>query len=125
VTPQHIHIHTDLGALLGQLQHVLQRTISVAALGLNAVPRLIQEDLELPGTSISLQLTGPALWPIAEAKEGFEQLSLSRFMVYDASKARRPRAGWWTVHRPAVLLARVPGFHQCDCGEVAAPRSIL
>ena len=54
MTPQHIHIHTDLGALLGQLQHVLQRTISVAALGLNAIPRLTQEDLELPGTSISL-----------------------------------------------------------------------
>jgi hypothetical protein len=52
-------------------------------------------------------------------------LSLSRFMAHDASKARRPRAGWWTVHCPAVLLARVPGFHQCDCGEVAAPRSIL
>jgi len=46
-------------------------------------------------------------------------------MVHDAAKARRPRAGWWTVHWPAVLLARVPGFHQCDCGEVAAPRSIL
>src|SRR4029453_10439463 len=50
-----------------------------------------------------------------------KHLSLSRFMVHDASKARRPRADWWTVHWPAVLLARVPGFHQCDCGEIAAP----
>src|SRR5215471_21223939 len=52
-------------------------------------------------------------------------LSLSRFMVHEASEARRPPAGWWTVHGPAVLPARVPGSHQCDGGRVAAPRFIL
>jgi hypothetical protein len=72
VTPQHIHIHTDCGALLGQLQHAIQRTIHLAALGLNAMPRLTQADLELPGTSISLQLAGPAPWPIEEARERFQ-----------------------------------------------------
>jgi hypothetical protein len=72
MTPQHIHSHTDRGALLGQLQHAIQRTIHLAALGLNAMPRLTQADLELPGTSISLQLAGPAPWPIEEARERFQ-----------------------------------------------------
>src|SRR5262245_30751573 len=53
------------------------------------------------------------------------QLSLSRFMVHEASEERRPRASWWTVHGPAVLPARVLGSHQGDCGRVAAPRSTL
>jgi len=36
-----------------------------------------------------------------------------------------PSAGWWTMHRSTVLPACVPGYHQCDCGRVAAPRFIL
>jgi len=36
-----------------------------------------------------------------------------------------PRAGWWTVHGPAVLPACIAGSHQYDCGRVTAPRAIL
>ena len=45
MTPQykHIYVHTDLGALLSQLQHAIQRTISLAALGLNATPGRVPE----------------------------------------------------------------------------------
>jgi hypothetical protein len=39
-TPAQLQIHIDLGALLGQLHHAIQRTIHLAALGLNATPRL-------------------------------------------------------------------------------------
>ena len=72
MTTQHVNVHVNLGALLGQLQHAIQRTIYLAALGLNATPRLIQDDLQLLGTSISMQLAGPSVWPIEEAREGFE-----------------------------------------------------
>lgn len=73
MTTQHINVQVNFGAPLGQLQHAIQRTIHLAALGLNATPRLTQDDLQLPGTSISLQLAGPTPWPIDEAREGFEQ----------------------------------------------------
>ena len=56
MTTYQLHIHIDCGALLGQLQHAIQRTIYLAALGLNATPRFSQDDLQLPGTSISLQI---------------------------------------------------------------------
>jgi hypothetical protein len=72
VTTHQFHIHIDCGALLGQLQHAIQRTIYLAALGLNATPRLTQDDLQLPGTSISLQIAGPTPWLIEEAREGFQ-----------------------------------------------------
>jgi hypothetical protein len=72
VTTHQLHIHIDCGALLGNLQHAIQRTIYLAAVGLNATPRLTQDDLQLPGTSISLQIAGPTPWPIEEAREGFE-----------------------------------------------------
>ena len=72
MTTQQFNVHVNLGALLGQLQHAIQRTVHLAALGLNAAPRLTQDDLQLPGTSISLYFAGPDPWPIEEAREGFQ-----------------------------------------------------
>jgi len=54
-----------------------------------------------------------------------KQLSLSPFMIHEASEARRPPRWRWTMHWPAVLPARVPAYNQCACGRVAAPRFIL
>jgi hypothetical protein len=45
-------------------------------------------------------------------------LSLSRFMVCDASEVRRPHDGWGTVHGPAVPPARVPGYPQRTVNEL-------
>jgi hypothetical protein len=76
VTAHQFHVNVNLGALLGQLQAAIQRTIHLTALGLNAVSRLSQEDLQLPGTSIQLSLAGPSPWPIEEAQEAFSHWTL-------------------------------------------------
>jgi hypothetical protein len=86
VTTPQFDINIDLGALLAQLQHAIQRTIYLAAMGLNATPRLTQEDMQLPGTSISLSLAGPDPWPIEAAREGFTQWILGNGLR-DASEA--------------------------------------
>jgi hypothetical protein len=85
VTTHQLHFHINLGALLSQLHNTIQRTIYLAALGLNAPPRLTQEDLQLPGTSISLSFGGLA-WPIEEAREGFTQWILGN-SLRDAAEA--------------------------------------
>src|SRR5207245_5135321 len=59
------------------------------------------------------------------APEAFaNQLSLSRFMIYDAPEARWPPR-WRVDSALACRPARVPGDHQCDRGRGAAPCPIL
>jgi hypothetical protein len=40
---------------------------------LNATPRLTQDDLQLPGTSISLQIDGPTPWSIGKSNGLFRR----------------------------------------------------
>ena len=71
----------------------------------------------------SLQVVQGRLFGMGQSKAN--QLSLSRFIVNNASEARSPPRWQWTLHWPAVLPARAPGAHQCDCRRVAVPHSTL
>jgi len=124
VTTQHVNVYIDCGALLGQLQHAIQRTIYLAALGLNAIPRLTQDDLQLPGTSISLHIAGPTPCPIEEAREGFEQW-IRMNGLRDATEAisgfleetRTVLAAWQLVIRNRSELITGADWHEATVSQ--------
>jgi hypothetical protein len=71
-----VSVDVNLGAMVGQLQRAVQRTMNLVCIGLQSRGTLVTEHLELPDTSVALSIDSGLRWDTEFAKTEFANWAL-------------------------------------------------